>query len=256
MDIDTYFENVGSLAVLSNEENVAIHEMIESPGRHASIIDRSVKFREILLSGAEENDLSGYLATGFFAGRSRRARLASFAMTFDVQHEAARLRLRAQCVPYSRTQQLFQKVPSLFERIRRKESGNQDYELIDLAAVRSVAGSEVYQAGSGFTKLCPLLSPGIVNWVQKEWPSAPTYVRLDADAYFGAKPLQLLTEATLVPANPRWLPDFSLRKGMKDFAAYHLQDRPPSEGPGEYWDYHVRHLRRLEVHVQRLIHPH
>ncbi len=26
LDIDTYFENVGSLAALSNEENVAIHE--------------------------------------------------------------------------------------------------------------------------------------------------------------------------------------------------------------------------------------
>ncbi|MGM5053293.1 hypothetical protein ACD589_00445 [Rhizobium sp. 814_E9_N1_1] len=251
MDIDTYFDNVGRLAILANGENVAIHDLIESPGRYSSIVDPSVQFRETLLSGEEENDLSGYLAIGFFAGRSRRSRLASFAMTFDVQHEATRLRLRAQCEPYSRTQPLFRNVPSLFERIRRKKSGNQDYELIDLAAGRSVSGSEVYQVGSGFTKLCPFLSPGIVNWVQKEWPSARKYVRFDADAYFNTKPLQLLTEATLVPANPRWLPDFSLHKGMKEFAAYQLQDRPLSEGHGEYWDYHIKHLRRLEIHVQR-----
>jgi len=172
-------------------------------------------------------------------------------MTFEVQHEATRLRLQAQCELYSETQPLFRNVPSLFGKIRRKETGSLDYELIDVTAVRSVSGSEVYQAGNGYTKLCPLLSPGIVNWVQNEWPSAPTYVRLDADAYFCKKPLQLLTEATLVPANPRWLPDFSLRKGMKDFAAYELQDRPISEGHGEYWDYHVRNLRRLEIHVQR-----
>ena len=251
LDIDTYFENIRKLAFVANEAKVAIYEMIESPGQHASIVNPSIKFREALLSNEEENDLGGYLASGFFAGRSRRARLASFAMTFDVQHEATRLRVQAQCEPYSQAQPLFQNVPSLFQRIRRKASGSQDYELIELVALRSVSGSEVYQAGGGFTKLCPFLSPGIVNWVQKQWPSAPTYVRFDANAYFGDQPVQLLTEATLVPANPRWLADFSLRKGMKDFAAYELQNRPASEGHGEYWDYHVRHLRRLEVHVQR-----
>ncbi len=94
----------------------------------------------------------------------------------------------------------------------------------------SVSGSEIYRAGNGFTKLCHYLSPGIVNWAQNEWPTAPAFVRLDAGYYSSTQPLQLLTEATLVPANPRWLEDFSLRKGMKDFAAYHLLNRPPSEG--------------------------
>lgn len=251
MNIDSYFANVGMLAALASQKNVAVHELIESPSEHASILDLSVKFRETLLSSKEENELSGYLEFGFFVGRSRRERLACFAMTFDVQHETDRLRLREQCEPYGRTQPLFQNVPSLFERIRRRENGNQDFELIDLTAICSVSGSEVYQVENGFTKLSPLLSPGIVNWVQKEWPSAPTYVRLDANSYSSTRPLQLLAEATLVPANPRWLPDFNLRRGMKEFAAYELNDRPPSEGQGEYWDYNVRHLRRLEIYVQR-----
>lgn len=38
---------------------------------------------------------------------------------------------------------------------------------------------------------------------------------------------------------------------MKDFAAYQLLDRPTSDGPAEYWDYHAKHLRRLEVRVER-----
>jgi hypothetical protein len=251
LDIDTYFVNVGKLAALANHHNVEIHELIENPGLHASIVDPSVKFRETILSSKEETDLIGYLVSGFFTGRSSRSRLASFAMAFDVQHEAARLRLKAQCHPYSETQPLFLNVPSLFDQIRRRENGNKDYELVDLAAIKSVSGSEIYSAGNGFAKLCPFLSPSIVDWAQKEWPSAKTYVRLDADAYFKTMPLQLLTEATLVPANPRWLRDFSLRKGMKDFAAYQLHNRPLSEGHLEYWDYHVRHLRRLEIHVQR-----
>ncbi|WP_162930094.1 hypothetical protein [Pseudophaeobacter sp. EL27] len=55
----------------------------------------------------------------------------------------------------------------------------------------------------------------------------------------------------MVPANPRWLSDFSLRKNMKDCAVYQLLKRAPKEGVREYWEYNVKHLRRLEVHVQR-----
>jgi len=77
LDIDTYFNNVRILAALANKNNIAIHEMIENPDQHTSIINPSIQFRETLLSGEEENDLSGYLAIGFFVGRSRRSRLAS-----------------------------------------------------------------------------------------------------------------------------------------------------------------------------------
>ena len=239
------------MAKVATEAGVAAHELIDKPGQHASIVSPSITFRTSILSPHEENSLSGYLAIGFFAGRARRERLAAFAMSFEVAHEAARLEVMRQCRRYSHTQPLFQNVPSLVGRIRRKDSGRQDYELIDVAAVGSVSGSEIYRAGSGFTKLCSFLSSGIVNWAQKEWPSAPIFVRLDADVFSTVQPQQLLTEATLVPANPRWLKGFSLRTGMKDFACYELQDRPVSDGQAEYWDYHVRHLRRLEIHIVR-----
>lgn len=251
MDIDRYFENVQKLAVLATDKNMQVHELLEHPEGHASIVDPSIQFRETLLSSKEEADLSGYLAIGFFLGQSRRSRLASFAMTFEVQHAADRLSLEAQCELYHKDQLLFQNVPKLFNSIRSRSNGTPDYELIDGTVLESVAGSEIYRAGSGFTKLSPFLSPGIVNRMQKEWPRAPTYIRLDADSYFSAEPPQLLVESTLVPANPRWLSNFSLRTGMKDFAAYELQDQSLADSKGEYWDYHVRHLRRLEVRVQR-----
>ena len=57
-----------------------------------------------------------------------------------------------------------------------------------------------------------------------------------------------------MPANPKWIPNFSLEIGNKDFAAYSLTDRPYAEAPTEFWDYHVRRLRKLEVHVKRRQH--
>ncbi|MHC0055522.1 hypothetical protein [Actibacterium sp. D379-3] len=251
MDIDKYFESVRELAKVANETGAQVHELIENPRQHKALVSASINFRISLLSSEEENGLSGYLAIGFFTGRPRRERLAAFAMTFEVGHEATRLNVEKQCQRYDRTQLLFQNVPSLYDKIRQRENGSRDCELIDVKAVSSVFGSEIYSAGSGFTKLSPFLSPGIINWAQKEWSSAPIFVRLDADVFATAQPPQLLTEATLVPANPRWLKNFSLRRGMKDFASYALQDRPVSAGTAEYWDYHVRHLRRLEIHVER-----
>lgn len=251
MEIDEYFEKLAYLAKIAKEANVAVHELVENPGSHAALVAPSLAFRESILTSEDENGLSGYLATGFFADRTRRERLAAFAMTFEIEHEWKRREVKRLCERYDRGQRLFQSVPGLFDKIRRRASGSQDFELIEVSAVGSVSGSEIYRAGNGFTKLCPYLSPGIVNWAQNEWPTAPAFVRLDAGYYSATQPLQLLAEATLVPANPRWLEDFSLRKGMNDFAAYHLLNRPPSEGHAEYWDYHVKNVRRLEVRVER-----
>lgn len=251
MEIETYFGNVGQLANIADRTGVAVHELIEKPGHHAAIVDPSIAFREGMLSSEEVNALGGYLAIGFFVGRSRRERLAAFAMTLEVGREVTRLKVKRQCQRYNSTQPLFLGVPSLFDRIRRRNSGSYDYELIDEEAVSSLSGSEIYRVGSGFTRLCPFLSPGIINYARNQWPEAPIFLRLDADVFSATQPLLLLTEATLVPANPRWLKNFSLRKGMKDFASYKLQDCSLSEGQAEYWDYHVRHLRRLEVHVER-----
>lgn len=251
MEINEYFERVGQLAKIAKVADVAVHELVENPGAHAAMVAPLLAFRESILTSEDENGLSGYLAIGFFAGRTRRERLAAVAMTFEVEHEWKRHEVKRLCERYDSGQRLFQSVPGLFDKIRRRANGSQDFELIDVSAVSSVGGSEIYRAGGGFAKLCPYLSPGIVNWAHHEWPTAPAFVRLDAGYYSATQPLQLLTEATLVPANPRWLEDFSLRKGMKDFAAYHLLDRPASEGPAEYWDYHAKNVRRLEVHVER-----
>ena len=202
-------------------------------------------------SSQEENDLTGYLVLGLFAEAARRRRLATFAFCFDLQHAADLLDIRRECEPYDSAQPLFVGAPNLFDRIRRGENGSPDLELIELDAVRSVAGSEIYRAGKGFSKLSAYLSPGIVNWAHNAFTGRPVYIRLDPHHFYDAQPLHLLSEATLVPANPRWLPGFTLRKGMKEFAAYQLLDRPPAEAPAEFWDYRVRHMRRLEVHVLR-----
>lgn len=249
MDIDEYFEKLARLMHQAKNVGLAIEELVEQ--RDQQLVVPLLSFRERMLTSGDENWLSGYLPTGFFAGWTRRERLAAFALTFEAQREWKRIEVRSLCEPYAKSQRLFKHAPHMFDEIRKRVNGRPDQELINVLAAKSIDGSEVYRAGNGYTKLCPYLSPDIVNWAREEWPSAPTFIRLDADRYTAEQPLQRLWESAMVPASPSWLSNFSLRKGMKDFGSYQLLDRPISDGEAEYWDYHVKMVRRLEVCVER-----
>jgi hypothetical protein len=48
------------------------------------MVEPLLAFRESILTSEDGNVLSGYLVIGFFAGRTRRERLASFAMMFEI----------------------------------------------------------------------------------------------------------------------------------------------------------------------------
>ena len=287
MNLDEYLQSVDFLAHTVVDRGVAPHDYIQAPGNHAGRVADCITYRELLLTRRAFPKFESYGmpetaafrewkakdAIEWFHGIGRLARRrtispATLCSAFsrkprgdggsrpspfasicnmppicwisaeNVSHTTAHSR----CSSAHRT--------FLIES-RRGENGSPDLELIELDAVRSVAGSEIYRAGKGFSKLSAYLSPGIVNWAHNAFTGRPVYIRLDPHHFYDAQPLHLLSEATLVPANPRWLPGFTLRKGMKEFAAYQLLDRPPAEAPAEFWDYRVRHMRRLEVHVLR-----
>jgi hypothetical protein len=251
MDIEAYFRVVDELAAECLNGDVAPQDLIEEPGERAAMVSDCVAFRCSLVDSAEEAKLDGYLQMGFFRDGNRRERLGSFAFCFELQHALELLDAKRQCAPYSREQKLFVGEPGLFEQIRKRENGSPDFEMVDLAAVRPYEGSTICALGHGFGKLVSFLSPGIVSWAKTKFPTIPIYVRLNPYWFQKTKPQRLLTEATLVPANPRWLGDLSLRRGMKEFAAYELHDRSPRESLSEYKDYRMRGIRRLEVYAAR-----
>jgi hypothetical protein len=211
-----------------------------------------MKVRRTLTTPQEEENLDGYLEIGLFRwARQRSERIALFALCFDIQHALDLLQLRRQCESYEVSQPLFRAAPNLLDHIRMRAGGSTDRELIDVTAIESVGGSSIYKVAGGFARLIPHLNPGIVNWAQSTYPRSPIFVRLDPFYFQRHEPGQLLTEATLVPANPKWLADFSLRKGMGDFAMYELQDVSARDDARQYWDFRIRGIRRLEVRVER-----
>ena len=56
----------------------------------------------------------------------------------------------------------------------------------------------------------------------------------------------------LLPANPKWWQKLTLHKGAKDGGQYALEPPAnPNDDLEAFWDYTVRHVRRLEVHAVR-----
>lgn len=250
MDIGEYFAKVRRFAEICVQKEIAPEFLIEKPGSDGLEMEQSLAFREDQLTADDEKGLSAYLMIGFFLGASPRRRLASFALCFEIQYEAELHNIRQQCERYTQSQPLFAAAPELFERIRP----GAHREMIDAHAVESVGKSEIYRVGQGFSKLTPYLNSGIVNWTRDNYQLAPMYIRLNPHRFYETEPPQILMETCFVPPDPKWLRGFSLRKGMEDCAVYQLLNGPVEDGIAKFWDYHLRHIRRLEVRVTRREH--
>lgn len=252
MDIDEYFNRVNTFAQECAQSETAPHDMIESRGVGNRDIAECMKARLELITAPEAEKLNAYLEMGFFSfARELSQRRALFALSFDIQNALDIISLEMQCTPYEPNQPLFQGAPALFNHIRKRPNNSVDLELLDLSAIRSVSDLNIYKVDEGFSRLSHLLNPGIVNWARATFPNSPTFIRLDPFFFKHHQPLEILTEATLNPANPKWLAGLSLRKGMEDFALYALQDVSPRDDPKEFWEYRVKGVRQLEVSVKR-----
>lgn len=252
MDIDEYLNKVNTFARECAQSETEPHHIIESRGLRDRDIAECMKARLELISALEAEKLDAYLEIGLFPfAEEHSERRALFAFSFDIQYALDIITLKMQCAPYEPSQPLFQAAPLLLKHIRKRPNDSVDRDLLDLSAIRSVSDLSIYKVDGGFSRLTSLLNPGIVNWARATYPNSPTFIRLDPFFFKHQQPRELLTEATLIPANPKWLADFSLRKGMKDFALYALQDVSPRDDPKAFWEYRMKGVRQLEVRVER-----
>jgi hypothetical protein len=254
--IEEYLAAVGRFAAALEARGDGAFELFVAglKGQSAEA-EACVAFRRAIATEAELVAVTGYLEIGYFADPDETCCRAWWLFLFDVNHAGDNLQLEALCEPYRRDQPLFQGAPKLFERIRRKQSdsrsGEPDYELIEEAAVRSVDDSEVFALTPGFAKLAPQLPPQISAWARSQFPRVPRYLRLDPRHWYAEQPLMRLEEAAIVPADPSWMQTLGLFPGMKDFAAYVLEDCDPKANLAQFRDFRLRDIRRLEVSAQR-----
>lgn len=251
MDIETYYEKVGELAEATIASETDAARFLSSPGIFADLVEAAVIFREQALANEEEVKCQAYVSLGFLRQYSGRRRLAAWALSFDVQHEADLKRMQRLCEAYASHQPLFQGSPGLQKHIRQKEGGEPDNELIDARVVKRQLASRICRVSSGFAVLSSYLNPGVLDWAAVAYPNCPAYLRLDPYEFHEAEPLDTLEEAVVSPSNPYWVSKFEIFPGCKEYAEYVLEPCDAREDHEQFNEYQSKGIRRLEVHAQR-----
>ncbi|KAK0341204.1 hypothetical protein LTR94_027379 [Friedmanniomyces endolithicus] len=172
-----------------------------------------------MLTDQDRERCRPYLEIGFFPAPDKDRRLAWWAFAFEVCDRYQNRALERSCALYNRCQPLFVGAPKLFDHIRKRQTNGQpDLELIDSGAVLAINDSEIYVVGPGYGKLAQQLDAQIPVWARKEFPQAPLFLRLDPSRHFKTQPLQALFEASIVPADPRWMKTLALFPEMTAYA--------------------------------------
>jgi hypothetical protein len=245
MDRDEYRGEVGRFAAELNRRKMQFELYVSGLKPSCPQAAACVAFLRAVSTQEELGSVTGYLEMGYFTDSDQELEKAWCLFMLDIVRASEELALKQMCQPYAREQPLFVGAPDLFDRIRP------DFELIDDRAITSIDDSEVYSVGAGFSKLPSQLRPDIPSWARKQFPDVPRFVRLHPWEYHTEQPKLQLMKAPLVPANPRWMATLALFPNTKTFAAYVLQDCDRKEDMEQYRDFHLRHIRRLEVTAER-----
>ena len=212
-----------------------------------------VELRRELLSSTDVHKARPYIEeTGVFGKWAEADRTALIHICFDLEQAVAELSLRERLQPYDPTQKIFTVDSSLWHHVRHGGDLKRVHELIDGKAINLIAGSHLASRNGWYFVIDSFLAPLIVTWTTQATKSSQVWIRLNPHTVYKSPPQQLLTEATLRPANPRWLRKLTLHKNSSDGGAYALD--PPLLPTGDlerYWEYHVKRVRSLQCSATR-----
>ncbi len=246
MDCGEYFSFLDRLAAMDIPagESVAYNlgKLLAAKDETAQA---AVAFRGEVIGKHEEDITSAYLAIGHFREYDDIQRQICCCIVLEAGHRREITGLKKQCEPYSPEQPLFHNIPQLYEHVRKRE-------LIDASVLKRMPNSTVVSFGDRFGYLNLSVPRQLLSWKDAERSDAPLYVRVNPYKVFNARPSELILESIVIPPNPKWWSDLRIYKRTHEGCSFQLnEDADPKENPDEFWDYHCRHIRRLDVVATR-----
>lgn len=132
-----------------------------------------------------------------------------------------------------------------------------DGELISLDGCK-IINDHVFLDGNYFR--LPYYNEAMVKYLKYVKDRYKTFVRVDPYVVLNKQPLKTVLEAVIRPIDPKWIKNLTLYSGNKTAGEYELQDPLSYLLPGEkrsfkeqlaFYEYHLRHVRKLEVYAAR-----
>ncbi|MEM9388832.1 MAG: hypothetical protein AAGA02_00075 [Bacteroidota bacterium] len=252
MSIEEYYRIIEELADKVERSEIATHDYLEELiNEKNNQIFEVIDFRKEFLDAKEQDQVRGYLVIGFFKTLTEIERLTCFTITLEVDQIKSKNSWKKRCECYSKDQPLFKLEPDLLNKVRKKDTGSFDNELINLKALEQINDSEIVKFNKSYSILDHSLNPQIVIWSQTNFPDKPIYVRVNPYKAFEKMPSQMLFESVLMPANPKWWKHLTIHNRKKEGASYLLDDCSPKDNYRQFWEFHIKNVNRLEVIAKR-----
>lgn len=245
MDIEKYYQTLDQLADECLKSGLSTHDFIEDTIKtKRNSIDELITFRRSFIGAKELDEVRGYLAIGFFREYNGIERTTCFVICFELGDIATKKSWKQRCETYNASQTLFTKAPDLLKHVLNDD-------LIDKTALTQINDSEILQFTGGYTYLDYSLNPLIASWTINNFPDKKIYLRANPHNFFDEQPPQLILESVLMPANPNWWRKLTIHNRTKEGASYILDDCSPKDNSQQYWELHIKKIKRLEVIAKR-----
>lgn len=243
---DRYFDDVDAAARHCLAAEVAPIDFLEqATGEWKRDVSALIRLRAEWVTEEEARALEGLLTVGYFPDLEESARRGAFALALDIEDARDRIDAHQRCEPYTPADPIFAGDAGLYAATRGGE-------LVDVGAVERTAGSEFVKFGGQYARVDRSVPAALLDWLDAAFPAAARSVRLDPRRVWSIPPWPSAREALIIPARPRWWADLSILPGTHDGARHDLLPVAPSrETVRQWWDYNVRHIRRVEMHVGR-----
>lgn len=225
MNIEEYRERIEKLAEKLDSEQITTYVYLEDEIKQSnkSIIDL-VLFRSEQIVEKDLESVEGILKTGLFKNCNKNYRIACILLTYEIDNLKYIQNYKIRCLKYSKEQPIFRFEPKLFEKIRTKENGTKDLELIEYKVFDHINNTEIVKYNKSYSLIDSDLDPQIILWAKNDFKNNPLYIRINPFRAFNFKPSHKINEAILNPANPNWWKNLKIYNGNKVGAAYILDN--------------------------------
>lgn len=245
-ELERYWRILDEMKIRTLDDDRASYELL-ADGGHAGIVMELIRSRRQLLAPPDIMRVADFVGSGLLPGiQHAEERAAAFCVALELEDLLKRARRNRACKPYDRSQPLFQCAPGMWDRVRAAADEPGDL-LLGNDLTWDGTGQLVRIDGKNWSRLDSDLRPDVVRALLAD-RKGRTFIRLDP---FKVGPqLAPLAEATIRPADPSWWQILEIWPGGEKHAQYNLNGFS-TEDLSDYWDYHARGLRRLEVSFRR-----
>ena len=246
-NLERYYRLLDDLCCQTLDDERSSYEFI-ADAKYARLVAELIGLRKQFLALPDIQRVSDFASSGLLpAVTSLEDRTAAFCIVLELEDRLRRERRRRACSPYDRSQPLFGYAPQLWDRVRA--DGEAPGDLLHMNGLNwDVTGQLAEIGGGNWARLDSALHSDVIRWLRQEAAKVPAFVRLDP---FHAGPkVAILAEATLRPADPRWWRRLEVWPGGEKASTYALTGYSPRD-LSDYWDFHARGARRLEVAFRR-----